>query len=373
VFVTTLITGITKKYSIEDHLNVRYFWLNGCLLVIQPFEYVSCFPCTFRWWLLTKRRSEYLYTCLLDTGTIIGTQIPSDVQHVTLHGNRVGIVAKYHALTWIIGHGTQFINATNVLKAILFHPTSQDTVVVVSSQRIEPEDLGHVFILRLIAEEYNTGKLNKTAFIDIPLLCDRKEDNLQLDIRSIDNNGVYSVGWIFEGIADLRKIPPHACDQELNQEFHHLISYDIYHKKFLIQCFFNPEPERAEFLLESYFWAGRMFSPTLRPTNPPFHHLFQPVTAYDQILENPPAIRNICASNSSLKDQDVELKGQEHGLVWLFTYELNISQEKPGLFIRGDNRFQVILAETGYVVLCFEENVILPSVQLSMKNLAFLS
>lgn len=93
-----------------------------------------------------------------------------------------------------MGHGIEQIETTKIPQAVLFHPTSQDTIVLVSSQEMESEDADHVFVIRLIAEECTNGNLQQTSFIDIPFLLDRPRDNPQVDIRPVDHNSVYSVG-----------------------------------------------------------------------------------------------------------------------------------------------------------------------------------
>jgi len=70
----------------------------------------------------------------------------------------------------------------------------------------------------------------------------------------------------------------------------------------------------------------------------------------------------------------------QNGLLWFFTCELGWLPDKvprtarEGLrIIRGDENFLVLLVPQGYVVLCYDKGVVLPSVQLSMEDLAYMS
>lgn len=95
----------------------------------------------------------------------------------------------------------------------------------------------------------------------------------------------------------------------------------------------------------------------------------------------PPAVQNVCASNSSIEDRNspVHLIGQENGLLSFFTYELDgLPDKEPwtaregSRIIRGNEKFLVLLVEKGYVVLCYDKDVVLPSVQLSIEALAYM-
>jgi hypothetical protein len=297
-------------------------------------------------------------------------------------------------MIWTVGSSIKQIPTTTNPEAVIFHPTSQDTIVLISSLEMQPTDPKHLFILRSIAEEYKNGTLQSTCFFDIPFLSDSSDERIKFDIRPIDYNGVYSVGWIFEQEADLGNVA-HTCGLQPHDKdaFYHLMAYNIYNKKLSMRCFWggaehidNLLVPTGEFCTESYVWADQMLTPVLdfypNSSSRHFHYLFQAVMSLDQAPKEP--IRYICAKNDSIKAENSrdEIGGQvdeENGLLSFFTYISEaLSGEKPWdeltwcRTIRGDGKFLVLLAERGYAVLSIDEGIVLPSThQLPVEFLTY--
>src|SRR6266498_859957 len=99
-----------------------------------------------------------LYAWLLNEDATFEIQISSQIKHVTVHNNQVGIVTQLNTLIWTVGGGTQQIETTNTPEAVLFHPMSQDIIVLTSSQKMDAEDSKHLFIMRFFVEEYTGDK-----------------------------------------------------------------------------------------------------------------------------------------------------------------------------------------------------------------------
>lgn len=284
-------------------------------------------------------------------------------------------------------------DTTTIPEAVLFHPTSQGTIVLISSCEMKAKDGKHLFVLRLIAEEYTNGTLRHTCFSDLPFYPTEPMFQVQFDTRPIDNNGMYSICWIYEEDTDLGNIP-HACRFKPHDEndYYHLVSYDMYKKELVMRCFFsgadkistNLYAAERDFCAGSYVWEDHMFTPVLDIHSASPHYLFQDVIACDQISRKPAAIRCICGDNGSIeaaidKDLTMDLIGQKNGLLSFFTYMSETLLDKDPWTnlgwhrtVRGDEKFLVLLAERGYAVLCYDKGIVLPlHNQLPIEVLAY--
>ena len=283
-----------------------------------------------------------------------------------------------------------------VPEAVLFHPTSRGTIILVSSRHIHPTDPKHNFTLRLLVQEYINGTIGNSCFLDMPFLRHLADfERVEFDIRPIDENGIYSVCWIFDDVTDLSNVS-HACrlkHHDGNISFYHLLCYDMYRKELTMRCFADGidtnditqlQVPPGEFCTSSQVWAGQMLTPVIGAGSTCRQFLFQTVIEFDQVSTDPPSIRYIDGIGDSSKavtcnNSVVDERGQAHGLLSYFIYE---SETQPGRepwdwvswsrAVRGDGRFLVLLAEHGYIVWCLEKGDILPSVdQLSKEVLVY--
>jgi hypothetical protein len=106
-------------------------------------------------------------------------------------------------------------------EALLFHPTSPDKIVLLSTHKITSIAQKHVFTLGLHALEYKYGSpqdtlpqdtlsqgtcSQDTCSFDMPFTSDPYDEQVQFDIRLVNNNGLYSICWFYEEIVDLSDI-----------------------------------------------------------------------------------------------------------------------------------------------------------------------
>lgn len=96
-----------------------------------------------------------LYVWFLDTDTTFDIEILSRSKHITLCNDQIGIVTERNVVIWTASGGMQellgHIATTDpVPEAVLFHPTSRGTIILVSSRHIHPTDPKHNFTLRLL-------------------------------------------------------------------------------------------------------------------------------------------------------------------------------------------------------------------------------
>jgi hypothetical protein len=86
-------------------------------------------------------------------------------------------------------------------EAVLFHPTSENTIVLLSSCKITSTDTDtkHIFTLRLTAQEYTNGNIQTTSFFDIPFISDPKDSYIPMISPSIvaTNPLIYSTGVVW--------------------------------------------------------------------------------------------------------------------------------------------------------------------------------
>jgi hypothetical protein len=332
-------------------------------------------------------------------------------KHITLHDDRVGIVTKRDIIIWTVGGGTQIITGDITPdgdstkdserltpEAILFHPTSPATIVLLSSRKIKSTDPRHVFTLRLTAQEHTNRGLQQPCFFDVPFTSDNYQKEAQFDVGLIDNNGIYSVYWIFRGFTDLSNVS-HACSYHKDgRSNYHLLSYDMYHQGFIMKCFDAGADDEGledgvqlhlppdDFLRDTYVWADQMLTLVIDSGSTSCHFLFQSVTARHQVSKEFPSVRYISGIKDPVntkpkKDLMISLKGQNEGLLFYFTYvvESMLDLEPWADWnwerkICGDETFLVLFAELGLVVLCSDKGVVLPSInQLAKEYLVYQS
>jgi hypothetical protein len=74
----------------------------------------------------------------------------------------------------------------------------------------------------------------------MPFLCHLEDfEQVQFDIRPIDENGIYSICWVFDNDTDLSNVS-HACrlkHHNSDGSFYHLLCYNMYHKELMMRCF----------------------------------------------------------------------------------------------------------------------------------------
>jgi hypothetical protein len=118
-----------------------------------------------------------------------------------------------------------------VPEAMLFHLTSQGTIILVLSRYIYPTDPKHNFTLRLLVQEYINGTIGNSCFLDMPFLRHLADfERVEFNIRPINKNGIYSVCWIFNNVTDLSNMS-YACrlkHYDGNISFYYLLCYDMY-------------------------------------------------------------------------------------------------------------------------------------------------
>jgi hypothetical protein len=275
--------------------------------------------------------------------------------------------------------------------------------VLLSSSKITSTDTAkHIFTLRITAQEYTNGNIQKTCFFDVPFIFDPYEIQVQFDIRLIDNNGLFSTCWIFYNITDLGNVA-HICTPKLHKDkdrsHYCLLSYDVYHTQFIMQCFgeglavvddnVQLHLPSVEFHEYSQVWANQMLTPIIDVGSTSRHFIFQIIKAFDQISNEHPSVRYMSGIKDSLQttpDKDLtgelrtgELKGPMDWLISYFTYEAETRPyQEPwtdvswSRNIRGDETFWVLSAESCYAVFCFDKRVVLPSInQLSKEYLVY--
>jgi hypothetical protein len=300
-------------------------------------------------------------------------------------------------MIWTASGGMQqtlgYIATTDpVPEAVLFHPTSQSTIVLVSCRSINSTDPRHTFILRLTVQEYTDGDLGTSCFLDMPFLCHLEDfEQVQFDIRPIDENGIYSICWVFGDDTDLSNVS-YACrlkHHNSDGSFYHLLCYDMYRKELMMRCFAHGvvtdndtqlHIPPGEFCTSSQVWADRMLTPVIGAGSTSRQYLLQTVMALDQVSGDPPAVRYTDGINDSpeavtCNDSIVDEQGRADGLLSYFTYTLETRPDRElwdwvswSRTVRGDGRFLILLAERGYVVWCLDKGVILPSIHQLLKE-----
>jgi hypothetical protein len=100
-----------------------------------------------------------------------------------LFNDQVGITTQSNVIIWTVDSGIKQIPTTMNSEAVIFHPTSQDAIVLISSLELQRTDPKHFFILRSIAEE----RTHVTEFRGITknstlnhIWLDWPEDNLEV-------------------------------------------------------------------------------------------------------------------------------------------------------------------------------------------------
>lgn len=322
----------------------------------------------------------------------------SKTKYVSVCKDQVWIVTEEDIINWPIDQNAN-VYLVHVIapgltpEAVLIHPTSQDTVILFSSCKIN--STYDKVTMRLTAKIHANSDVQPCSF-DIPLASKRKDKgNLLFDIRPINNNGLYSVSWIMPGSIDLSNIPL-ACSSRHNDKdalyYRLLLSYDVYSHHFVLRCFgqgasegvadgvqLHLQPE--EFAHESHVWADRMLAPVIDVGSVSRHFLFQTVMAHDQVPRKPPCVRYICGIRDPQfveleKGSIVNLKGHNEGLLSYFTYEMGASPLQE-LWTESNNwdrkicgveTFLVLFAELGWVVWCFDKRIVLPSIKQMPKD-----
>ncbi|OBT59952.1 hypothetical protein VE03_10476 [Pseudogymnoascus sp. 23342-1-I1] len=332
IYVTTLLTGITTKYLISETESVSSFWLNQDLLVCQSWQ-----------------RRDKLYAWSLDTGIQDTFEFTRKIKHITLSDNRVGIVTEIDVIIWTVGGVAQKITngittPTYTPEALLFHPTSPNKIVLLSTHKVTSTAQKHIFTLGLHAREYKYGSRQDTlsqgtcsqdtCSFDMPFTSDPYDEQVQFDIRLVNNNGLYSICWFYEEIVDLSDID-HTCTFKHNdndgRSYYRLLSYDIYNKRFSLQCFAS-SPLRVddvrlhtppgEFYRDSHVWEDQMLTPVIGVGSTSYHYLFQTVRALDQVSNESSSVRFINGITDSLHsrpDEIRDLEGEKDGLISYFT------------------------------------------------------
>jgi hypothetical protein len=78
-------------------------------------------------------------------------------------------------------------------EALLFHPISQDMIVLAAQRNFSPTELDKNFVMRVFLHEYVKGIMKSHDFIDIPYLNHPNTSiDVKFDVRAIDDNGTYS-------------------------------------------------------------------------------------------------------------------------------------------------------------------------------------
>jgi hypothetical protein len=160
--------------------------------------------------------------------------MPFNCKFISLYNNQVGIVMeKNYTIAWTI-EGDVYPIADDPTQSpthetILFHPTLRDTFVIIS------RDIAHNRSW-IVVDEFTSGICTNTCEFSL-YLEDNNEEFVEFDIRPIDENGLYSICWVDGHILDGN----YACVEyyEKGAFFHHLLSYNVYEKAFMMKCFYG--------------------------------------------------------------------------------------------------------------------------------------
>jgi hypothetical protein len=344
-----------------------------------------------------------LFVWLLDTDITYDITLQCTVKYVTLCVDRIGIVTQRNVVIWRERESKSlqrllrcFSHPEPMPEVLLFHPTTQNTLVLASRRTFSPTGFDKKFVMRIFLHEYVNGIMKNHIFIDIPYLTrPHSSTEVKFDVRAIDENGTYSICWVNAVAYDLGKVRQACKNKHCNGDakFHHLLCYNVYEKELTIQCFTrglatgdNTELRHPRQTVSScsHVWAGQMLTPVISANlRCRRRFLFQTVVAHDRVSLEPPAINYIDAferdKRVSSEDSLSHEQDRMDGLLSYFVYDLGNptpyrSQEHYGAIpwcrlIRGDNEYLVLLAEQGYVAWCLEGDTVLPLANQSPRSI----